>query len=308
MHTFRALLLIALEKKTNQDFAVVSNPEFLREGTAVKDFNDPPFTLLGSMNRQALDAMREIYADINAQIVETDISVAEMIKYVNNTFHALKVVFANEVGNICKHLNIDARKLMEVFCLDTKLNISPSYLRPGFAYGGSCLPKDHKALRTLAHDGYLECPIIEGIETSNEVQKKYVLERIMEYRKKKIGFLGLSFKTGTDDLRNSPIVDILEQLLGKGFTVRIYDRNIHLAQLMGANRDFILERIPLISQFVVNTVDDIVDFAELIVIVNKDPEFIKLLEKVHSGTIVYDLVNLGINLEERGVEYEGISW
>jgi GDP-mannose 6-dehydrogenase len=296
-------------KRKNLDFGVVSNPEFLREGTAVKDYYEPPYTLVASESPLSIEMMREVYKTVNAPFMTSEIGVAEMIKYVNNTFHALKITFANEVGNICKKLNIDSHELMEVFCVDKKLNISPYYLKPGFAYGGSCLPKDLRALKTLARDSYVDCPIIENIERSNELQKNTVLQQIVAFDKREVGFLGLSFKAGTDDLRNSPIVDIIEQLVGKGFNIRIYDRNVHVSQLIGANREYILRKIPYISQFITDNPQEIIQNSQIIVIVNKDEEFKEILANVNGRrAIVYDLVNLDPAEGKKGPEYFGISW
>ena len=211
-------------KKRDEAFTVVSNPEFLREGTAVHDYLNPPLTLVGADNELAVEKMRELYRDIPGEFIATDIKVAEMMKYINNTYHALKIVFGNEVGNICKALDVDSHKVMEIFCKDKQLNISPYYFKPGFAYGGSCLPKDSKALRTLARDYYVDVPVINAIEESNEIQKRNAVNLIMEKGKRKVGILGLSFKAGTDDLRCSPIVDVVESLLGKGFEG--FDANI----------------------------------------------------------------------------------
>lgn len=295
-------------KKKNQDFGVVSNPEFLREGSSVKDYFEPPFTLIASESTLAVEMMKEIYQPVRAPFVVSEIGVAEMIKYVNNAFHALKVTFANEVGNTCKKLGIDSHQLMEVFCLDKKLNLSPYYLKPGFAYGGSCLPKDLKALKTIVRDLYLDCPVLENIERSNEIQKNLVLEQILAFEKREIGFLGLSFKAGTDDLRNSPIIDIIEQLIGKGFGVRIYDRNVHLSQLIGSNRDFIIRKIPLISQLITDNPNDILENAEVLVVVNKSPELADILRLVSDGQIVYDLVNIKSEVSEARQHYFGIAW
>jgi len=295
-------------KVKNRDFAVVSNPEFLREGTAVEDYFDPPFTLVASDSAAAVEAMREVYQGLKAPLVATEIGVAEMIKYVNNAFHALKVTFANEVGNICKKLEIDSHKLMDVFCMDRRLNLSPYYLKPGFAFGGSCLPKDLKALKTIARDLYVDCPIIENIERSNELQKETVLNRILGFDKRHVGFLGLSFKAGTDDLRNSPIVDIIEQLIGKGFNVRIYDRNVQLSQLIGANREFILRKIPLISKFITDNLRDLVEQSELIVVVNRDEEFKSLVQECMKNKQIYDLVKIHSEKETEGQGYVGIAW
>lgn len=295
-------------KKNGEDFAVVSNPEFLREGTAVNDYFNPAFTLIGSSNPQAIDVMKEVYRRINSPIILADIRAAELIKYVNNSFHALKITFANEIGSICKKLQIDSHKVMEIFCHDTKLNISPNYLKPGFAYGGSCLPKDLKALCTIAHDNYLRCPVLEGVEASNENQKNAVLNRILEFGTQHIGFLGLSFKGGTDDLRSSPIVDILETLLGKGLDIKIYDKNINLSKLVGANKAFILQRIPYISRFLLDNAKEVVSGSDLIVVVNDEPEFKEVLDDVPDDKIVFDLVNMKFRNRSKHNNYFGVAW
>jgi GDP-mannose 6-dehydrogenase len=295
-------------KIADQDFTVVSNPEFLREGTAIQDYYKPPFTLIGSSNSKAIPVMKEIYSKIEAPFIVTDVKVAELIKYVNNAFHALKITFGNEIGNICKKLRIDSHKVMDIFCMDTKLNLSPYYLKPGFAYGGSCLPKDLKALNTIAHDLYLRCPILENIEVSNEFQKNLVLNEIIAFGKQKIGFLGLSFKAGTDDLRSSPIVDILETLLGKGYEVKIYDHNIQLSQLIGSNREFIYQRIPFISRFMTDDIKEVVEQSEVIVVVNKEKEFKTIINDSYHNKIIYDLVNVGLDNREKKVNYIGVSW
>jgi len=289
-------------------FGVVSNPEFLREGTAVKDFFGPPFTLIGSLSEKALDIMKEVYGGINSPLVVTDVRIAEIIKYVNNSFHALKITFTNEVGNICKKVGVDSHELMRIFCMDTKLNISPAYFKPGFAFGGSCLPKDLKGLRTIAHDLYLHCPIIENIEISNELQKEIVLNQIIAFGKQKIGFLGLSFKEGTDDLRSSPVVDVLEKLLGKGFAVKIFDRNVRLSQLVGANKDFILQKIPFISRFLTDQIMEVIDDSEVIVVVNKENGFKEILEDNCRTKIVYDLININLTKDKIMPGYVGVAW
>lgn len=295
-------------KVSNRDFAVVSNPEFLREGTAIKDYHHPPYTLLGSTCDAAIEIMKKVYEGIDAPIIAVEIGVAEMIKYINNAFHALKITFANEVGNICKRMDVDSHKLMRIFCMDTSLNISPYYLKPGFAYGGSCLPKDLKALCTMAHDLYLKCPVIESIDVSNEQQKELVLSQLLAFGKRKIGFLGLSFKAGTDDLRNSPIVDVLEKLLGKGFDIKIFDQNVNLSTLIGANKQFILERIPFISRFITDNIDEVVEHSEVVVIVNNEDYFGKTLRDVKRDIIIYDLINIGFDTTNPSSSYNGIAW
>jgi GDP-mannose 6-dehydrogenase len=276
------------------DFAVVSNPEFLREGSSVKDFFKPPYTLIGSDCDWATETMREVYRGVDAAFITAEPRVAELMKYVCNSFHALKIVFANEVGNICQRLEIDAQQLMEIFCQDTKLNISKAYLTPGFAYGGSCLPKDLKALQTIAHDHYLSCPVLESIERSNERQKELALEEIQRFGRRKLGFLGLSFKAGTDDLRESPIVDVIERLLGKGYDLQIYDRHVHLSRLVGANREYILQKIPFISRFISDDLETVLAHADVIIVVNKEPGLKERLLALPANKPIYDLANLGL--------------
>ena len=289
-----------------KDFTIVSNPEFLREGTSVKDYFNPPLTLVGTDMPEAETVFREIYKGIEAEFICTDIRVAEMMKYVNNTYHALKIVFGNEVGNICKELNIDSHKVMEIFCKDKQLNISPYYFKPGFAYGGSCLPKDMKALKTLAHDHYVDVPVIEAIGESNELQKKRAVQLIMAQGKRKVGILGLSFKAGTDDLRCSPIVDVVESLLGKGFEIRIYDKNVKVSELTGTNKDFIMAKIPHLQHFVSDDLETVCRESDVLVVTNKEKEFADLLER-YPNKVVVDLVRQWKEVDYAG-HYEGLSW
>ena len=292
--------------KRGIDFTIVSNPEFLREGTSVKDYFNPPLTLVGTDMPEAEAVFREIYKGIDAEFICTDIRVAEMMKYVNNTYHALKIVFGNEVGNICKELNIDSHKVMEIFCKDKQLNISPYYFKPGFAYGGSCLPKDMKALKTLAHDHYVDVPVIEAIGESNELQKKRAVQLIMAQGKRKVGILGLSFKAGTDDLRCSPIVDVVESLLGKGFEIRIYDKNVKVSELTGTNKDFIMAKIPHLQHFVSDNLEEVCHDSDVLVVTNKEKEFANLLAQ-YPQKIVVDLVRQWKDVDYEG-HYEGLSW
>ncbi|MDE5555116.1 MAG: UDP-glucose/GDP-mannose dehydrogenase family protein [Muribaculaceae bacterium] len=293
-------------KERNVDFAVVSNPEFLREGTSVHDFLNPPLTLIGSDSQEATDMFRTLYKEIPADFIETDIRVAEIMKYVNNTFHALKIVFGNEIGNICKALDIDSHKVMDIFCRDRQLNISPYYFKPGFAYGGSCLPKDTKALRTLARDNYIDVPVIEHIEKSNELQKQKAVKLITKHSCRNIGILGLSFKAGTDDLRCSPIVDVVETLLGKGFNIKIYDKNVKISELTGTNREFIMAKIPHLQHFVTDNIDEVISASDVIVVTNKEAEFDDILSR-YPGKIIVDLVRAWKDVDYNGV-YEGLSW
>ncbi len=293
-------------KKRDIDFTVVSNPEFLREGTSVEDYFNPPLTLVGTDNDMAERKFRELYSGIHGEFIRTDIEVAEMMKYVNNTYHALKIVFGNEVGNICKGLNIDSHKVMEIFCKDRQLNISPYYFKPGFAYGGSCLPKDMKALKTLAHDLYVDVPVIDSIYQSNEIQKRNAIDTIVNKGMRKVGILGLSFKAGTDDLRCSPIVDVVEQLLGKGFEIRIYDKNVRISELTGTNKDFIMAKIPHLQHFVTDNLDSVCSNSDVLVVTNKEKEFADVLKK-YPHKIIVDLVRQWKEVDYDGV-YEGLSW
>jgi GDP-mannose 6-dehydrogenase len=293
-------------KKAGVDFGVCNNPEFLREGSAVKDFNAPPKTVIGEVDRASGDLLASLYAKLDAPLIRTDIETAEMVKYVDNSWHALKIGFANEIGNLCKSLSIDAHEVMKIFCQDLKLNISPAYLLPGFAFGGSCLPKDLRALAYKAKTNDLQLPILSSILPSNEMQVNRGLQLIMESGHKKVGILGFSFKAGTDDLRESPVIEILERLLGKGFDLRIYDKNVRIASLVGANRDFILNRIPHISKLMVEDIDSVLKHAQTVVIGNKDHEFQGVPARLRDGQRLVDFVRITNRRSENG--YDGICW
>lgn len=293
-------------KEHNKHFSVLSNPEFLREGTAVYDYYNPPYTLIGHNNYEAACKLGEIYNNLPAEIIFTDVKVAEIIKYVNNTFHALKVSFANEIGNICKALGIDSHKVMEIFVKDDKLNISPYYLKPGFAFGGSCLPKDLKGIVALAHDLYIDTPIINSIEKSNNLQIKRVIDLIISFGKKNVGFLGLSFKAGTDDLRNSPTIEVVEALLGKGYNLRIYDKNVNLSRLIGTNLEFIENRINHLEKLIVKDIKKLTDLSDVIVITHDEPEY-KLVAQNVDNKIIVDFVRLDNNILNKP-NYYGINW
>jgi GDP-mannose 6-dehydrogenase len=293
-------------KKRNEDFAIVDNPEFLREGTAVQDYYNPPLTLVGSDNIKAAEKVADLYRQLPGEIIITDLKIAEIMKYINNTYHALKISFSNEIGNICSELGIDSHRVMDIFCKDKQLNISPYYFKPGFAYGGSCLPKDLKGLRTLAHDLYLDVPVIDGINKTNDIQIQRAIKLIYKYCDKKLGFLGLSFKAGTDDLRNSPTVSVIEALLGKGCDIVIYDKNINMAMLTGTNKEYIDSRIPHLATLLTNDATQLINDCNIIIINTKEPEFFKLLENVKDKTII-DLVRLDDTLFSKN-NYIGINW
>lgn len=294
-------------KKRNIDFAMVSNPEFLREGTAVEDYYNPPITLVGSEHPGAAEKIASLYRQLPAEVVITDVKVAEMMKYVNNTFHALKVSFANEIGNICSALKVDSHKVMEIFCKDKELNISPYYFKPGFAYGGSCLPKDLKGLQTLAHDLYVKTPLIESIDKTNQLQISRAVEMIQASGIRRLGFLGLSFKAGTDDLRNSPAVALIETLLGKGYEIAIYDRNVHLSKLTGTNKEYIDTHIPHLSKLMKPTIKELFENSDLIVVNNREQEYLDTLMNLETEHPVIDMVRLPEMVRKKR-NYQGINW
>jgi GDP-mannose 6-dehydrogenase len=303
----QAILERCSGKKAPADFGVVVNPEFLREGTAVADYMNPPFTLLGGDDTRALDKVAALYDALPAPVVRAETRVAEMVKYANNAFHATKISFANEVGNICKALGVDSHKVMEIFCMDQKLNLGAYYLKPGFAFGGSCLPKDLRALTFRAKELDVETPLLRSLIPSNSLQVRRAVDQLLRWKARKLGFLGLSFKGGTDDLRESPIVEVVETMIGKGYDVRIYDSNVSLARLYGANKEYIEKEIPHIDRLMCSTLDEVLDHAEAIVIGNRSPEFERVVESAPDGLRVLDLVRLK-DEPPTFDGYDGICW
>lgn len=293
-------------KKAGVDFGVCNNPEFLREGTAVYDYYNPPKTVIGESDPRAGDMLVELYKHMDAPMIRTDVETAEMVKYTDNNWHALKVAFANEIGNICKAVGIDGHKVMEIFCQDTKLNLSPYYMKPGFAFGGSCLPKDVRALTYKGRSLDLELPVLNAIMPSNQHQIAKAIDMIANKGKRKVGILGFAFKAGTDDLRESPIVDLIEHLIGKGYDLKLYDKNVNLAALTGANRDYILNHIPHISKLMVESMQEVMDFAETLVIGNGAAEFKPVPSNLKPGQVVVDLVRISKDMSSD--QYDGICW
>ena len=308
--SMRSLVIPTLEaasgKVAGVDFGVCNNPEFLREGTAVYDYYNPPKTVIGESDEKAGALLVQLYAKMDAPLVRTDVETAEMVKYTDNTWHAVKVAFANEIGNICKAVGIDGHKVMEIFCQDTKLNLSSYYMKPGFAFGGSCLPKDVRALTYKARSLDLDLPLLNSILPSNQRQVEKGVKMIVDKGARKVGILGFSFKAGTDDLRESPLVDVIEYLLGKGYELKLYDKNVNLAALTGANQDYILNHIPHISKLMVSNMQDVLDFADTIVIGNGAAEFKTVPDSLKPHQHIVDLVR--ISKEQSGEQYDGICW
>jgi GDP-mannose 6-dehydrogenase len=294
--------------KAGKDFGLCHNPEFLREGTSVKDFYDPPFTVIGKLDQQAAEIASSLYQELDAPTVIVSLETAEMVKYTSNAFHALKVVFANEIGNICKSQNVNSHQLMDIICMDNKLNLSSYYLKPGFAFGGSCLPKDLRALLYFSQKRDQRLPVLEAILPSNNLQVKRGIELIRKTGFKNIGVLGFSFKAGTDDLRESPMVELIETLLGKGYHFRIYDKNVSLARLHGANRAYIEREIPHIATLMCETLDEVLKTSEVIVVGNKSPEFGQRLQDLRSDQVIVDLVNISKEIDQPSAQYQGICW
>jgi GDP-mannose 6-dehydrogenase len=295
-------------KVGGRDFAVASNPEFLREGTSIYDFENPPYTVVGSDNKQLIALLRDLYAAIRAPFHAVRIEESEILKYACNSFHAVKVTFANEIGAICKRLGIDSHVVMRLFSEDTKLNISPYYLKPGFAFGGSCLPKDVRAVTYQSRLLDISTPLLDSLMPSNQHQIDRVVEWVVAQKKKNIGILGLSFKHDTDDLRESPIVSVAEILLGKGYAISIYDENVSLSRLIGANRSYIEQEIPHISQLMRASIKEVLDTAEVVLIANKAQNFKDVMTTIRPGQIVYDLVRITEQGKTYKGQYEGIGW
>ena len=295
-------------KKAGIDFGVCNNPEFLRESTAVYDFYNPPKTVVGETDERSGDLLMKLYDGLPGPKIRTSIEAAEMVKYTDNVWHAVKVAFGNEIGSICKSLEIDSHEVMNIFTQDTKLNISSYYMRPGFSFGGSCLPKDVRALNYKGRSLDLNLPLLNSVLPSNSSHTERGINLIKKCGSKKVGILGFSFKSGTDDLRESPIVDVIEHLLGKGYDLKLYDENVNLAKLIGANKDFILNTIPHISKLMVNTIGEILDHADTIVIGNGSKEFSNILENKRENQVVVDLVRIRDQSTNNEIGYDGICW
>jgi len=297
-------LLSGSGRELGSQLRVAMNPEFMREGSSLRDFDQPAYTLVGNDDPETHALLRSLYSGVDAPFVVTDVRTAEMVKYVSNTFHALKVCFSNEIGDICSALNVDAQEAMRIFRLDQKLNISEAYLRPGFAFGGSCLPKDIRALLYAARTVDVHPSLLSTIIPSNEGLVRRAVETILKTRKRKVGIVGLSFKPGTDDLRESPMVVLVETLIGKGCDLRILDRNVSVARLVGANRRYIEETIPHIASLLCTDIGTVLAHSEVLVIGNAGKEAEQALASVPGDRIVIDLTRgavAPVSLSDRSV-------
>jgi GDP-mannose 6-dehydrogenase len=297
----------AAGKRAGEDFGVCVHPEFLREGSAVDDYDQPSKVVIGADDERSRELLTPVVERPSAPLIQTSIEIAEITKYVDNSWHALKVAFANEIGTISKAHGLDGREVMDVFCADEKLNLSPTYLRPGFAFGGSCLPKDVRAITHKVRSLDLDVPVLNAVLPSNQRQLDRAFQMVFDQGRRRVGVLGLSFKAGTDDLRESPMVDVVERLIGKGYDLRIFDHNVNLASLVGANRDYILNSIPHIADLMVPTMQEVLDHAETLVIGNRDPSFREVFTQLGEGQTVIDFASVSDRRSEPQV-YDGICW
>lgn len=308
--TIRDVVLPLLEdtslKRAGRDFGLAVNPEFLRESTAIADYNDPPMTVIGEWDEASGEQLAELYSSLSAPLLRKPIEVAEMVKYTCNAWHATKIAFANEIGNIAKELGVDGRDVMEVMCQDHKLNISESYLKPGYAFGGSCLPKDVRALDFRATQVEAPHPLIGSLMHSNEVHLKRAFDLVASFGDRRIGMLGLSFKAQTDDLRESPLVELAEMLIGKGYELSIFDENIEYARVHGANRDYITSRIPHISSLLNADLDEVIEGSDVLIVGQRDGKFQKVLNGARGDRKVVDLI--GFMPHTSTPEMQGICW
>jgi GDP-mannose 6-dehydrogenase len=310
--TMRGLVIPTLERAsglaTGSTLRIANNPEFLRESTAVYDYDNPPKTVVGALEPAVAAEVLALYEALPGPKIATEIEVAEMVKYADNAWHAVKVAFGNEIGNIAKAVGVDSWKVMDIFCQDEKLNISPYYLRPGFAFGGSCLPKDVRALTYRARELDLDVPLLNAVIPANQRQIDRAFDAIETFGARRIAFLGVSFKAGTDDLRESPQVALVERLIGRGYDLRIYDRNVHMARLTGANRAYIESAIPHIAQVLSDDLDAVLAHGELVILGNSAPEFKTVTARLAPDQRIYDLARIAGAAEALGDRYQGVNW
>lgn len=294
-------------KKAGEGFGTASNPEFMREGSAVADFNNPAKTVIGTNDDITRERLIELYSGLPGKLIVTDPRVSELVKYTDNTWHALKVAFGNEIGNISKAAGVDSHDLMRVFFADTKLNISEAYLMPGYAFGGSCLPKDVRAINAYAALNDVEAPLLKSLIPSNKQQIERALEWVLSQNSRNIGFLGFSFKAGTDDLRESPYLELIERLIGKGCDIRVFDQNVSLARLVGANKQYLMNAIPHVTQLMVPSMQEVVLHSDVIVATSRSPEYETVVDRMRPGQILLDMARLP-NINRIAGNYDGINW
>jgi GDP-mannose 6-dehydrogenase len=306
--TLIPILTESSRKTANHDFDVCFNPEFLREGSAIHDFYHPPFTAVGCMSARAAEVVARLYEGVEGSVEKTSFEVAEMLKYACNSFHALKITFANEIGSLCKGMGIDSHAVMDLFARDEKLNISKAYLKPGFAFGGSCLPKDLRALMYKSKELDIDTPVLGAVLHSNELHIQHLIDRILDTKQKKIGILGLSFKAGTDDLRDSPTVKLVESLLGKGCRIKIYDSEVSLARIFGANKAYIEHEIEHISTLMCCRMDEVLEQSDVIVVAKHQDDIVEGLRPYIGKKLVFDLVRVISSSCGQPDKYDGICW
>lgn len=308
--TMETLVLPLLEQhsglKAGVDFGLAYQPEFLREGSAIADYRDPPRTVIGASDPRSTELLASLYTGLGAPMVRCNLRTAELVKYVDNAFHALKVAFSNEIGTICRAVDVNSQEVMRIFCLDTKLNLSPTYLKPGYAFGGSCLPKDLRALTYLARMRDVQAPILDAALTSNAIHKQRAFALITAQGKKRVGVLGLSFKDGTDDLRESPSVELVEQLVGKGYKVCIYDPNVALTQLMGANKAYIDRELPHIASLMVDDLGTLLLQSDVVVAATRSRHYAEALSRLRPDQTLVDLVRLCEEGPANGEQYHAL--
>jgi GDP-mannose 6-dehydrogenase len=308
--TVRNVVIPILEsasgKTAGEDFGVAMNPEFLREGTAIRDFSEPPMTVIGQYDEKTGDSVAQLYSQLPAPLLRRDIEVAELVKYACNSWHATKITFANEIGQLAKAVNVDGREVMEIVCLDRKLNISSHYMRPGFAFGGSCLPKDLRALNYRAGQLGVDVPMLGSLIRSNRTMIERAVDMIESYDSKRVGLLGLSFKAGTDDLRESPLVQLAEALLGKGYQLSIFDRNVEYARVHGANKEYINSRIPHVSSLLKSDLEEVLRESDVMILGNKDKAYERALRAMPEEKKWVDLVGFLPHGANGGSQ--GIAW